>query len=359
MKIRVTFLLPSLAAGGAERVAVSLLRNLDRDKFEPNLIVLSDTGSLSGERSSDTPVFDLGKPRLRAALPSLFGAVRRIKPDILYSTMHHTNVAVLALGLFLPSVKIVVRESNTPSMSLPDLRYGGLLRVAYRFLYPRAASIVCPSTLIRRELEREFHVPRDRLVLLPNPVNTSGIRSVAGAPVRTPGPGHRFVAVGSLHRQKGFDLLIELMSRTPVTTHLTIVGDGPERANLERMVTELNLSDRVVLLGFADNPWQHMAGADALLLPSRWEGLPNVALEALACGTPVIATPESGGIVDLVSQVPRGHVLLAPIGTSFLEAMESTPISLGALRANLLPTTFDAATVASALGAVFLRVATH
>jgi glycosyltransferase involved in cell wall biosynthesis len=103
------------------------------------------------------------------------------------------------------------------------------------------------------------------------------------------------VAAGRLEDQKGFDVAIEAISRSRnKNITLTILGDGTLRQSLERLVEERKLQHRVKLLGYIQNPYPYFAKADGFLLSSRFEGFPNVVLEALSCGTPVVATPVAG-----------------------------------------------------------------
>ncbi len=121
---------------------------------------------------------------------------------------------------------------------------------------------------------------------------------------------------------------------------IIILGDGPDRAALEAQIAACGLAGRVSMPGFVTDAARHIAGADALLLPSRWEGLPNVALEALALGTVVIATPEAGGIGEIAGLAAGGAVILAKAGPEFVAAMRGVvPFTKHAPR-SLLPTQF-------------------
>jgi len=337
MRTKVVFVLPSLAAGGAERVALTLIRNLNRQRFDPHLVLFSRNGTMEDELSPDVGITVLERDRLRSAVPSLFLVLRHLKPDIVFSTLHHTNIAVLAVSRLLRSVRVVVRESNTPSSALPVLRYGGAIAAAYRLLYPLADRIICQSEQIRNELARDFRVSDSRLALLPNPVDEDRIRHLAQTPLRVRGDGLRLVVVSSLTRQKGIDRLIDLVPRMPPDTYLTILGEGPARPCLERQIASLKQEDRVALAGFDATPWRHMSGADALLLPSRWEGLPNAGLEALACGVPVIATPECGGFDEVARLAPPDAVRLAEMGDQFLGAVSCLQQRRHGIGTSLLP----------------------
>jgi glycosyltransferase involved in cell wall biosynthesis len=104
--------------------------------------------------------------------------------------------------------------------------------------------------------------------------------------------------------------------------------------------------------GFTDNPWEWFAGADAVLVPSRWEGMPNVALEALACGAPVIATPEAGGIAELADETGGSAVRVCPAGSEFIEAMNFMHHGVPEIRPSLLPPRYDHKVVNGAFAAL-------
>lgn len=344
---RLVFVLPSFAGGGAERVMLTLAANLDREKFSPTLIVLDRAGPLETMVPEGMRVHCLHKRRLRAALPALRSSLRRIDPDIVVSSIGYLNLGVLLLRPFLPRrIRYVVREANTPSLSLSTMPAPTLFRFAYRRLYPRADRVLSPSRIIAEELAGMCHVPASRIVRLYNPVDTKRVRRAANPPLRTGGKGLRFVASGRLTEQKGFDSLLDMFESLPRTARLTILGDGPDRADLTLRARRLGIGDRVSFPGFVEKPWRHYAGADAFLMPSRWEGLPNAALESLACGTPVIATPEAGGIGEIAELARPGAVTLASAGEQFVAAMKAVR-SAGpkSHRASLLPGPFGLDTV--------------
>jgi glycosyltransferase involved in cell wall biosynthesis len=207
------------------------------------------------------------------------------------------------------------------------------------------------------ELKAHYRVPQDRLMVLPNPVDESTIRVRAALdpdPAPPPRNGRLFVAAGRMVPQKGFDRLIALWAGTPSEDRLLLLGDGPDREALERQVAELGLAGRIRFLGYVANPWAWYARADAVVLPSRFEGMPNVALEALACGTPVIATPESGGVVELAALSGETSVRVAAMGAELQAALAAVARTAGPRPANsLLPSAYRAERVACALSARF------
>jgi glycosyltransferase involved in cell wall biosynthesis len=191
--------------------------------------------------------------------------------------------------------------------------------------------------------------------VMQNPVDEVRQRSGAQHPVRPDGDSLNVVAAGRLTRQKGFDRLIALMPQLPAV-RLTIFGEGPERTTLEKLIENLNLKDRISLPGFSDNLASAIAGADVLVLPSRWEGLPNVVLEALALGTPVVASDESC-VEDIAAAAP-GALIVAPVDAAFARAiMQHKPVPTSAPRPSLLPEVYRVENVAKRFDALLSRVA--
>jgi len=341
-RCRVALVLPSFAGGGAERVMIALMAGLAASSFERAIVVLDDQGPWRALVPADIPVTALGRPRLRRALLPLRRALARLDPDIVVSAIGYLNLGILALSPFLPAkTRFVVREANTPSRNARSGFGQWLYRRAYVNLYRRADAVISPSAAIAKELVESCGVPQRRLTVLPNPVDESGLRAAAAPPRRVAGGGRRFVAVGRLAPQKGFDRLIDAMAEMPADTHLTILGEGEERGALEARRKALGLEARIALPGFERSAASWMAGADALLLPSRWEGLPNVALEALAVGTQVVASAEAGAIGEIAAEAPPGAVRCVETDAAFGMAMKAVaPDPVSAVRASLLPAAF-------------------
>lgn len=344
MAKRVTFVLPDFGAGGAQRVIVSVANGLDRERYAASFLVLDDSGPWRDLVANDIPVTSLNRARLRQTLGSLRSALRSAQPDVIVSTIGYLNLGVL---LCRPSrIPVIVRESNTPHSGSKGALSRIVQRLAYAALYRRADCVVSPSNLIAGELKNDFHVPPRLIHVLRNPVDEAALRALASQPKRRSGGGARFVAVGRLSRQKGYDLLLDTVKSLPNDSHVTILGEGEERAHLEALLRAHGRAECVTLAGFEPNPAPWMAGADALLLTSRWEGLPNVALESLACGTPVIAFPDAGGVAEVAGLAKQGAVTIATMGPDFLSAMAAAPRNKSAqLRDSLLPGVFRQAIV--------------
>ena len=348
--VSILYVLPNFRAGGAERVLMTLIRKLGRTRFAGELAVFSANGPFADMIPPDFTVTDLRAPRLRGALAALLGLIRHRKPALVFATHSYVSLALLAARPFLPpGTKVVVREPNTPSKSLPDLAHGRLIGWGYRLLLRRADLVICLNSLAEDEMLKIYRVPRARLVRLPNPVATQPLRAAAEPLFREAGTGLRLVAAGRLTYAKGFDRLLRAIKPMAEDTRLTLYGDGPEAEALKALAQRLNLGKKVRFAGFERQLAPALAGADAVILPSRWEGMPNIVLEALACGTPVISTPEAGGVIDLAAELPEAALKLASSEAELSAAMASVKRDAhAALRPSLLPKRYEEDEVAEA-----------
>lgn len=301
---KLLLLIPHLGGGGAERVFELLARHLPARKYELHLGLPTGSRADAATLPSGVAVHCLGARRVRGSAPALLGLVRRLRPNLILSTMAHLNFLVLALRpLFPRGTRVAVRQNGTVSAMLADLRSPGLTRMLYRLLYPRADAVLCQSAPMADDL-RANGVVRGRLVVAPNPVDTAEANAI---PVPWPGAGPNLLAVGRLVPQKGFDLLLEaaahLRLRHPQLS-LTIAGAGPEAPDLQSRCERLGLRAAVRFPGHVANPAVYYAGASIFVSSSRQEGMPNALLEAAAAGLPIVATPSSGGLVDLLQGQP-------------------------------------------------------
>ncbi len=189
---------------------------------------------------------------------------------------------------------------------------------------------------MRDDLVGHFGLLQDKAVVINNPVDVQYIRQLAAETLVTgfeqeSSEGKdsliNLLAVGRLVPQKGFDLLIESLAlcRDP-RLRLTLLGEGPMREELEVLAHSKGVAGQVRFAGFQKNPYPFFAQADVFVLSSRFEGFPNVILEALACGTPVIATPAPGGIKEILEGLD-GCVLAESItAVGLAEALQHIPI---------------------------------
>lgn len=320
-RTKILLLLSHLGGGGAEHVIVLLARGLSQERYEVHLALVGQTDK-HGEFLPDwVSVHALGAGRARAAAFPLLRLIWRLRPQVMLSGATEVSFLVLMLRpLFPPKIAVLVRQNATVSSVLAFGKLPRFARVLYRLLYRNSDRVICQSQAMAKDLAHSAGIGEGQIVVLPNPVDLDGIRAAMMAPATRIGAGPRLLAIGRLSREKGFDLLLEAMpavrERFP-EVNLTIAGAGREEAALKSLCSELKLETAVQFAGYVENPYSFFSQATLFVLPSRHEGMPNALLEAAAAGLPLVATPASGGVVELL-RGRRGAWLAAEISTPAL-----------------------------------------
>jgi glycosyltransferase involved in cell wall biosynthesis len=310
----ILFIIPTLTGGGAERVFVTLLQHLDRERFRASLAILDTRDAVFlADIPSDVAVIDLQCRKLRYAFRKIVDLVWRLRPDTILSTLNHLNIGVAATRIFWPrGIKLVVRPTGLPPRE--DRRH--FLENAFSRLLSLADGYIFQSEELKSEFCASFGLNPSRGVAIYNPVDIAKIRSLAEAPVDTgyaPGYFH-LVAAGRLAKEKRFDCLLQAMAYLvdrPV--RLTILGEGELRDELEATAARLGVSESVRFAGFQSNPYPYLKSANLYVLSSGKDTFPNIVLEALACGTPVVAT-ELPGITEALSGIDGYETV--PVGNA-------------------------------------------
>ena len=305
-RLPILFILPSFVIGGAEKVVISLVENIDNNLFDTYLVMQNTVGPLKCN-ISENRIKDLDSSRFRYALPSLIKAINKIKPVIIFSTYPHITIFLLMFKfLFYEDTLIISREPNMPSDSLKHSPFSFIIRSLYKIYMPKIDGVIATSASMKDELISR-RISKKKISVIPNPINLNKIKNFKTIK-RHKGEGLRLVFVGRLAYQKGLDRLIPLLENIP-KIHITIIGDGKEKNNLINIIKKISIIEKIKFLGHLNFPYPYIAGADYLILPSRWEGLPNVVLESLSLGTPVITMSHLKGLNEFKKQVSNKNLL--------------------------------------------------
>jgi glycosyltransferase involved in cell wall biosynthesis len=241
---------------------------------------------------------------------------KEFRPDVAFAFM---TIPSGPVALWLKKVQrlpylVLLRGGDVPGF-LPEqlATYHKLTRPLIHKIWRESLKPVANSEGLKRLAQQS--APQMDIATIPNGIDTERYHPSLNGAAR---PRVRLLFVGRLSVQKDLPTLIDALShvvRQTPNVELHIVGDGPERARLQRMVSERHLSDRVTFRGWVnkDRIAECYQNADAFVLPSRYEGMPNVVLEAMACGLPIVAT-DIAGCEELVQENVNGY--LVPVGDS-------------------------------------------
>lgn len=307
--LSVCFYIANMSGGGAERVFLNLMNYAASKSCDVTLILNSKEGDYLDYVSKKIKIVELGTYHPFKTIRRLISYFNQNKTDIAFSTLTQCNYALVLARLFgKAKFKVVVREANsflTKRKKLSTVRLAQS-KLMVGVLYRLADEVIVNSEGSRNELAEAMLINRKRIKIIPNPLNIHNIRQLAEhtAPAKLESflQGRPFiVAIGRLENAKGFDVLIEaLKGIKDRSICLVILGMGSEYQTLKNLIEELSLKDRVLLFGFAENPYSIMSKAKLFVLSSRFEGMPNVLLEAMVLRLPIVATDCPSGPAELL-----------------------------------------------------------
>jgi glycosyltransferase involved in cell wall biosynthesis len=342
---RLLLVLPSLERGGGEHVMLELARAFVAAGREVHVAVLLGGGPLRDQVPEGAVLHELadangaakGFGLARRAYPKLISLLHAIGPHAVLSTITGANLlTVLACMRVRSGSRVVLREAS----SLVNAR-SVLKRQAMRWLYPRADAVIAVSTGVAEDL-RDLGIPSGRIRVIHNPVDRQRLRRLADTgPVPPEVYGMPYaIALGRLTEAKDYPTLLQAYASSELrhTHRLVIIGDGELRDSLRSAAREMGIADCVLLVGGMDNPFHVLAGAALLVLSSRWEGYPNVLLEALALGVPVVATDCPHGPRELLDGGRYGRLTAVGDHVALARAMDAEPQNPSSMDQTLLAT---------------------
>lgn len=303
-KIKILFVLPTLGAGGAQRILSFLAQNVDKDIFESHLLIIGKATKAAYTFDKANTTF-LNKNRVLSGIPTIIKFLVKNKPDVVISSIGHLNTVFGLLAPFFRSCKFIIREASVISVIGKFVKgkkiYGLLSKIAYKNI----DAVVCQSADMANDFMQLYAMNDEKVIIISNPITEAfPIKNK----VKTKGIT-KFITVGRFSEEKGHARLLELVAKISYPFHYTLIGSGPEMVNIKNKIEELELTEKITHIPFTANISQELREHDIFLQGSYVEGFPNAVLESLVVGTPVLAFVAPGGTKEIIEEGINGFIV--------------------------------------------------
>jgi len=309
--------IPTLNGGGAERIFVNYIRSLDQNIYDIALLLVNRTGEFLSLIPDHVKIVDIGKSKTRYGFFKIIKQIKNIDPELIVSTTNRMNILVLLSSFFISRrIKICLYEPSMPSAQFDNNYLPRYYLLLMKLLYRFADYIIAQTTAMGIEIIKYYLIDKDKLLVTSNPIDTKLIdESTSGQNNPFDDNFINIVASGRIREEKGYEFLLKAFEKVikyDIKYRLHIlgtVGDKNYMKKLNKLIDENNMNNFVQFLGFQINPFPFYKYADLFVLSSKWEGLPNVVLEALYLKTPVIVTDCIPHFRELITNGKNGYVV--------------------------------------------------
>jgi len=302
--MHICFVFEDFCLGGVERVTEQLIIGLQTIYgCRVSIVCEQKSGDLTSRFEKLSPIYTLGDKSRTVNF-------RKIANNLQPNLVVFTKGGLSKYGLFLPKKIKKIAIQHTPINLPQESTFKNIIRrLGATFLYSQLDAVICVSKGILTNLVNLNVVAKNNAHCIYNPVLDESIKQLANKRVNY---DNYFVCVGRLHHQKGYDLLVDAISKAKQVIDgikIVIIGDGPELESLKNLIKSKNLNENIILHGAAKNPYKYIANAKGILLTSRWEGLPTVLVEAAYLNTPIITFDCRYGPKELTNNGENGYLV--------------------------------------------------
>ncbi|WP_394863581.1 glycosyltransferase [Paraclostridium bifermentans] len=318
----ISLFVPTLEVGGAEKVMLNLANGIIKAGYNVDMVLVKAKGEYLKNIDEKVNIVDLNSNSAMGSIGSLSKYLKEKQPLAMISAIENCNVAaIIANKIAKVDTKIIVTIHTTLSRVLEDVKNikVKLNMILQKLLYKNAFKIVSVSKATAEDASITLNIPLDKIDVIYNPIINQSIIEKSNDIIDdiyfNDDTITNILAVGRLTEAKSFDTLIKavnILLKDRKDVRLTIIGEGPKREELERLAKDLKIDSYVDMPGFKDNPYSYMSKCDVFVLSSKWEGLPSVIIEAMACGADIVATDCKSGPREILEDGKYG--ILTPVG---------------------------------------------
>ena len=310
-RIKLLFVLPTLGAGGAERILSFLAKNINKNNFESTLLIIG-LESEAVFSLENTRVKFLNKKRVLFGIPAIITFLLDYKPNIVLSSIGHLNTVFGLLAPFFKKCKFVIREASVISVMNKFSTASSLYKYLSKVAFYNIDAVICQSLDMANDFKQIYGISSRKIAIINNPITmmyplkmNDNIDNLT-----------KLITIGRLSKEKGHE---RLLSKVEFPFQYTIVGTGPEEHLINRKIDDLGLNDKITLIPFTDKIGDILGSHDIFLQGSYVEGFPNAILESCVVGTPVVAFDCPGGTREIIEEDINGY--LAKNNEDFLKKL--------------------------------------
>lgn len=358
-RVRLLIITPSLECGGSEKFVSLVCNYIDLEKFAVCLLVVNNARPFYEIENTAVEIIDLKKDRVLFSLSAIKIVVKKFNPNIVFSTANHLNLYLAIFrNQFDGKIKFVAREASIVSINSKQAKVPVLYNWLIKKYYKRFDHIICQSAYMQEDLVRNYEVTANTTMVIHNAVEAFADQ-INQPKMRQEEINYKFITVARLSEEKGIERLIHAVGLLSISFKYYIIGEGNKRGELQKLIDDLQLQDKVFLTGQKNDPFNAMGDADLFLIGSYYEGFPNVLLEAGAHGIPVVAFNVPGGIAEIIADNETGLLVNDADPIAFATTINKA-ITTGFNRKKIIESTrkrFSVNTMIQSLENIFLEPA--
>ncbi len=304
--IRLLIITPTLECGGSEKFVSLICNHINTEIFSVCLVVVDNARPFYEIKNEAVEIIDLKKKRVLFSLPAVKKVVKFFEPVIIFSTANHLNLYLAIFkNQFSKNIKFIAREASIVSINSKQAKVPALYNRLIKKYYNRFNLIICQSTYMQQDLLNHYQIAPDKTIVIHNATEELSGNTIQSN-IKESKAAYKFITVAGLREEKGIERLIYAVNLLTISFTYYIIGEGNKRNELQKLIDDLQLNDKIFLTGQKDNPFSGIEDADLFLMGSYYEGFPNVLLEAGALGIPVVAFNAPGGIAEIITANENG-----------------------------------------------------